>query len=163
MQSLVTAGLSRQNPLSMRTGAASCLWLTITSLSSSLDTEAARRGGDNSTMCLQKTLPNISSSQKSISRAQKSILRVERTITRPRLPRSIASSCRINLNKFWGELEDFYINKTSSKVIKDLHDNVEEMENSINENIERSRLMMENLNNSNGSFVLQFPSPSSSS
>ena len=155
MQSLVTAGLSRQNPLSMRTGAASCLWLTITSLSSSLDTEAARRGGDNSTMCLQKTLPDISSSQKSISRAQKNILRVERTITRPRLPRSIASSCRINLNKFWGELEELYINTTSSMVIKPGdtvetrpirsqypgHDqseesSVEEMENSINENIE---------------------------
>ena len=109
-------------------------------------------------MCLQKGLPDINMSQK-----RNNVIRIQRTISKPKLPRKIASSCRINLNKFWGELEDFYINKTSSNVIKDLHDNVEEMENSINENIERSRLMMENLNNSNGSFVLQFPSPSSSS
>ena len=108
-------------------------------------------------MCLQKGLPDINMSQK---RNNANIIRIQRTISKPKLPRKIASSCRINLNKFWGELEDFYINKTSSNVIKDLHDNVEEMENSINENIERSRLMMENLNNSN---VLQFPSPSPSS
>ena len=108
-------------------------------------------------MCLQKGLPDINMSQK---RNNANIIRIQRTISKPKLPRKIASSCRINLNKFWGELEDFYINKTSSNVIKDLHDNVEEMENNINENIERSRLMMENLNNSN---VLQFPSPSPSS
>lgn len=108
-------------------------------------------------MCLQKDLPDINMSQK-----RNNAIRIQRTISKPKLPRKIASSCRINLNKFWGELEDFYIHKTSSKVITNLYDNVEEMENSINENIERSRLMMENLNNSNSSLVLQFPaSPSS--
>ena len=110
-------------------------------------------------MCLQKGLPDINVSQT----RRNNVIRVQRTILKPKLPRKIASSCCINLNKFWGELEDFYINKTSSKVIKTLHDNVEEMENSINENIERSRLMLENLSNSNNSSpVLQFPSSPSS-
>merc|ERR1712110_1136663 len=109
------------------------------------------------TMCLQKGLPDINMSKK-----RNNAIRIQRRISKPKLPRKIASSCRINLNKFWGELEGFYIHKTSSKIIKNLHYNVEEMENSINENIERSRLMMENLNNSNSSLVLQFPaSPSS--
>ena len=108
-------------------------------------------------MCLQKGLPDINMSQK-----RNNAIRIQRTISKPKLPRKIASSCRINLNKFWGELEDFYIHKTSSKVITNLHDTVEEMENSINENVERSRLMMENLNSSNSSLVLQLPAPPSS-
>lgn len=78
----------------------------------------------------------------SISSKQRRVPMVDRRqkVVKPRLPRKITSSCIININKFWTELEDFYVGKTSNKVISFAKEaTVEEMENSINENIERER------------------------
>ena len=38
----------------------------------------------------------------------------KRTLARPRLPRSVAASARINLNKFWDSLEEVYVKREES-------------------------------------------------
>ena len=38
----------------------------------------------------------------------------KRTVARPRLPRSVAASARINLNKFWDSLEEVYVKREES-------------------------------------------------
>ena len=46
----------------------------------------------------------------------------------------------INLNKFWSELEETYRSRTSSRVLVwKVETDTEELENNINENIERQR------------------------
>merc|ERR1712128_79983 len=61
-----------------------------------------------------------------------------RKISKPRLPRRITTTCKINLNKFWNELEDFYTGTTSSTILPAWSETgKEELENSNNENIER--------------------------
>merc|ERR1712227_71798 len=106
-------------------------------------------------MCLERSIADIT------IRDMKNVIppvdRRQRKIVKPKFPRKITSSCIINLNKFWNELEDFYINRTSSKVITFSNEDStnEEMENSINENIEKSQHL-----SSVGRFVLQVPSSS---
>ncbi len=62
---------------------------------------------------------------------------------KPRLPRKITSSARINLNRFWNELEDFYTRREERR--QQLADSVdkenldtarEEEENALNERLE---------------------------
>ena len=58
-----------------------------------------------------------------------------------RLPGRFATNARINLNKFWSELEDIYVGKTSSKllVLPELQDELDaEEQNRINEQKEMS-------------------------
>merc|ERR1712130_23528 len=43
--------------------------------------------------------------------------RKPRKLLRPRLPRKITTTCKINLNKFWEELEEVYRDTTTSKVL----------------------------------------------
>ena len=88
-------------------------------------------------MCLERRIAEITITNK--RNASLSLDRGQRTIFKPRLPRKITSSCKINLNKFWGDLEQFYVKRTSSQVISfnsSLSD--EEVDNSINENNEKS-------------------------
>ena len=37
-----------------------------------------------------------------------------RTVMKPRLPRKVTASARINLNRFWNELEEFYDRRTKN-------------------------------------------------
>ena len=90
-------------------------------------------------MCLERSIADITIKDK--KNVIPPVDRRQRKIVKPKFPRKITSSCIINLNKFWNELEDFYINRTSSKVITFSNEDStnEEMENSINENIEKSQ------------------------
>ena len=77
-----------------------------------------------------------------------------RKIIKPRLPRKITSSARINLNMFWNELEDFYtrydnrrVKSNNSQLIptNNTSDHARESaENRFNENLEHH-----NSNNNN--------------
>jgi hypothetical protein len=60
-----------------------------------------------------------------------------RKLLRPRLPRRITATCRINLNRFWDELEEVYRHKEPVLVWPDLGE--EEQQNCNNENTERER------------------------
>jgi hypothetical protein len=62
-------------------------------------------------------------------------------LLRPRLPRHIAPGARINLNRFWADLEEFYVTRTSSSLLLLPHTMEEEEENCHNENLERERKM----------------------
>jgi hypothetical protein len=76
-------------------------------------------------------------------------LRNYRRIMKPRLPRKVTASARINLNRFWNELEEFYNRydeRTDKPVIKlpdyttDTYDHEREAaENSLNDYIEVSK------------------------
>ena len=82
-------------------------------------------------MCLERKLEEATN--KSMS-----VMRRPRKICKPRLPRRITSSCKINLNKFWNELEDFYSGTTSTSILPAWNETAkEELENTNNENIER--------------------------
>ena len=73
-------------------------------------------------MCLdrQRLSPIISPRKRSPARIQRKIKAV------------------INLNKFWSELEETYRSRTSSRVLVwKVETDTEELENNINENIER--------------------------
>ena len=76
-----------------------------------------------------------------------------RTVMKPRLPRKITASARINLNRFWNELEEFYDRRTKNNnncssnssnsfevmpdYTTDTHDHArEEAENRANERLE---------------------------
>ncbi len=61
---------------------------------------------------------------------------------RPRLPRHIAPGARINLNRFWADLEEFYVTRTSSSLLLLPPATREEDDNSHNENLERERKMV---------------------
>ena len=64
-------------------------------------------------------------------------------LSRPRLPRHIVpAGARININRFWADLEEFYLTRTSSTLLL-LTDTREEQENSLNENLEKERKMEE--------------------
>ena len=63
-------------------------------------------------MCLERGLANISISVKKIPMVERRL-----KIVKPRLPRKVAPSCKINLNKYWTDLEDHYQGKTSSTVL----------------------------------------------
>merc|ERR1712228_993889 len=43
--------------------------------------------------------------------------RKPRKLLRPRLPRKITTTCKINLNKFWEELEEVYRDTTTAKLL----------------------------------------------
>ena len=74
------------------------------------------------------------------------IARNYRRIMKPRLPRKVTASARINLNRFWNELEEFYNRydvRTEKPVLKlpeyttDTYDHTREAaENNLNEDIE---------------------------
>ena len=60
---------------------------------------------------------------------------------RPRLPRKITTTCKINLNKFWEELEEVYRDTTTAKVLPMWPaDSMVEEEQQNNENVEREKL-----------------------
>ena len=68
-----------------------------------------------------------------------------RTVMKPRLPRKVTASARINLNRFWNELEEFYDRRTKNNnnglampdYTTDTHDHArEEAENRANERLE---------------------------
>lgn len=90
-----------------------------------------------------------------------------RKVLKPRLPRKVTASARINLNRFWNELEEFYdrydrrrLNTCGLKsanlpayTTDTLDHNREEAENELNERLERlnnqaprPRLMSEDVN-----------------
>eukprot|EP00092_Neocalanus_flemingeri_P011900 GFUD01012832.1.p1 GENE.GFUD01012832.1~~GFUD01012832.1.p1 ORF type:complete len:152 (-),score=37.32 GFUD01012832.1:163-618(-) len=84
-------------------------------------------------MCLDRKLEEVTN-----KRAAASVERRPRKISKPRLPRRITNTCKINLNKFWNELEDFYSGTTSTSVLPAWNETgKEELENSNNENIEK--------------------------
>ena len=63
---------------------------------------------------------------------------------RPRLPRKITATCKINLNKFWEELEEVYRDTTTAKLLPIWPaSNTVEEEQQNNENAEREKLKME--------------------
>merc|ERR1712080_619075 len=67
-----------------------------------------------------------------------------RRLMKPRLPRKVTSTARINLNKFWGELEEFYTRgrtETEKPIVMPVWENTdsEEEENRLNEQIEEER------------------------
>merc|ERR1711963_1103406 len=91
--------------------------------------------------------------------------RKPRKLLRPRLPRKITTMCKINLNKFWGELEEVYRDTTTTKVLpmwpaESMVD--EEQQN--NENSEREKLKLQGGRLDRYVFLLPSlpPSPSSS-
>ena len=88
----------------------------------------------SSTMCHErKLMANVSAARFPFRRV---------ALTRPRLPRHIApAGARINLNRFWKDLEEFYVTRTSSSLLR-LSDTREEEENCVNENLERERSML---------------------
>ena len=77
-------------------------------------------------------------------------IRNYRRAMKPILPRKTSSSARINLNKFWNDLEEFYTNFSNSETIKTTVENLpdyttdafnqdrEAAENDLNEMLERS-------------------------
>merc|ERR1719229_1161267 len=73
--------------------------------------------------------------------------RNNRTVMKPRLPRKITASARINLNRFWNELEEFYnrYDERSKPVIlpeytTDTFDHDRETaENKLNEELEKTQ------------------------
>ena len=71
--------------------------------------------------------------------------RKPRKLLRPRLPRKITTTCKINLNKFWEELEEVYRDTTTAKVLPmwPAADSMVEEEQQNNENAEREKLKME--------------------
>ena len=71
--------------------------------------------------------------------------RKPRKLLRPRLPRKITATCKINLNKFWEELEEVYSDTTTAKVLPmwPAADSMVEEEQQNNENAEREKLKME--------------------
>ena len=71
--------------------------------------------------------------------------RKPRKLLRPRLPRKITTTCKINLNKFWEELEEVYRDTTTAKVLPmwPAGDSMVEEEQQNNENAEREKLKME--------------------
>ena len=84
-------------------------------------------------MCLDRKLEEVTN-----KRAAASVERRPRKISKPRLPRRITNTCKINLNKFWNELEDFYSGTTSTGILPAWNETgKEELENSNNENIEK--------------------------
>merc|ERR1712083_991918 len=91
-----------------------------------------------------------------------------RKLLRPRLPRKITATCKINLNKFWEELEEVYRDTTTAKLLPIWPaSNTVEEEQQNNENAEREKLKME-LKLPSGRldryvFLLPSPPPSSSS
>merc|ERR1712223_2283449 len=75
---------------------------------------------------------------------RKTTERKPRKLLRPRLPRKITTTCKINLNKFWEELEEVYRDTTTTKVLpmwpaESMVD--EEQQN--NENSEREKLKLQ--------------------
>merc|ERR1712029_543236 len=91
--------------------------------------------------------------------------RKPRKLLRPRLPRKITTTCKINLNKFWEELEEVYRDTTTTKVLpmwpaESMVD--EEQQN--NENSEREKLKLQGGRLDRYIFLLPSlpPSPSSS-
>ena len=67
--------------------------------------------------------------------------RKPRKLLRPRLPRKITATCKINLNKFWEELEEVYRDTTTAKVLPMWPaDSMVEEEQQNNENVEREKL-----------------------
>ena len=102
----------------------------------------ARQHLTTATMCLERSMPDMATTAGKRNNSSSSIVALaERRLSRnkickPKLPRKISPSCIINLNKFWSELEEVYVSRTSNKVLA--MDSEEEMENSINENLERS-------------------------
>ena len=64
-----------------------------------------------------------------------------RTVMKPRLPRKVTAGARINLNRFWNELEEFYDRRTKNNNMPDYttdtYDHArEEAENRANERLE---------------------------
>ena len=91
-------------------------------------------------MCLERSMQDIATTAGKRNSSSSIAALAERRLSRnkickPKLGRKISPSCIINLNKFWSELEEVYVFRTSSKVLA--LDSEEEMENSINENLER--------------------------
>ena len=86
-------------------------------------------------MCLDRKLEEVSNKRQIAAGVRR-----PRKICKPRLPRQITNTCKINLNKFWSELEDLYSGTTSTTVIPALSETAkEELENTNNENIEKER------------------------
>merc|ERR1712037_610441 len=64
-----------------------------------------------------------------------------RKLLRPRLPRKITTTCKINLNKFWEELEEVYRDTTTANVLPMWPaDSMVEEEQQNNENEEREKM-----------------------
>jgi hypothetical protein len=70
--------------------------------------------------------------------------RIFRNVMKPRLPRKVTASARINLNRFWNELEEFYDRRTKNNnnsmpaYTTDTHDHAREAaENRANERLEK--------------------------
>jgi len=84
------------------------------------------------------------------------LTRSYRRVMKPRLPRKVTASARINLNRFWNELEEFYnrYDQRSEKPVVQLPDyttdtydhNRESAENSLNESL-ASESEMSNVKN----------------
>ena len=69
--------------------------------------------------------------------------RKPRKLLRPRLPRKITTTCKINLNKFWEELEEVYRDTTTAKVLPMWPaDSMMEEEQQNNENAEREKMKL---------------------
>merc|ERR1712110_508739 len=88
-----------------------------------------------------------------------------RKLLRPRLPRKITATCKINLNKFWEELEEVYRDTTTTKVLPMWPaDSMVDEEQQNNENSEREKLKLQGGRLDRYVFLLPSlpPSPSSS-
>ena len=80
-------------------------------------------------MCLERQLE-----------IRKTVKSRPRKLIKPRLPRKITNTCKINLNKFWDELEDFYLGEEKLRTLPMWPDLAEEeQQNCNNENVERER------------------------
>ena len=69
--------------------------------------------------------------------------RKPRKLLRPRLPRKITTTCKINLNKFWEELEEVYRDTTTAKVLPmwpAAESSMVEEEQQNNENTEKEKM-----------------------
>merc|ERR1711971_1352902 len=87
------------------------------------------------------TKPNIKMCLERRQELRRTTERKPRKLLRPRLPRKITATCKINLNKFWEELEEVYRDTTTAKVLPMWPaDSMVEEEQQNNENEEREKM-----------------------
>jgi len=85
-------------------------------------------------MCINRTIEQVIPVTKKTRPAARQLMK-------PRLPRKVTTSARINLNKFWGELEEFYtrgrtVTEKPIVIPEWTNTDSEEEENRLNEQIE---------------------------
>merc|ERR1711971_175493 len=89
------------------------------------------------------TKPNIKMCLERRQELRRTTERKPRKLLRPRLPRKITTTCKINLNKFWEELEEVYRDTTTAKVLPmwpEADSSMVEEEQQNNENTEKEKM-----------------------